>query len=109
MPLKYYCPKCNKRYVDWGAEKLDYKCPDCDGKALCRVGAQPESEAAAPSLSKAVPKRKTKAKEKSVVPTDIPLEVGASSGLDDAPAALDDDDNDADNNLEDSLAIDDDD
>lgn len=64
MPLKYYCPKCSKRYVDWGAEKLAFKCPDCDGETLYRVGTQPEGEDGKPSLSKTAAKRKTKAKAK---------------------------------------------
>ena len=64
MPLKYYCPKCSKRFVDWGAEKLAFKCPDCDGETLYRVGTQPEGEDGKPSLSKTAAKRKTKAKAK---------------------------------------------
>lgn len=67
MPLKYFCPKCDKRYVDWGAEKLDFKCPDCKDQALQRVGAPPEGAAAAPSLSKSAAKRKAKPKAKTVV------------------------------------------
>lgn len=38
MPLKYHCPKCGKRFVEWGAEKLGFKCPDCDDQELVRVG-----------------------------------------------------------------------
>lgn len=27
MPVKYTCPKCNRRFTEWGAEKFGYKCP----------------------------------------------------------------------------------
>jgi len=27
MPIKYECPKCGRRFADWGAEKLGFKCP----------------------------------------------------------------------------------
>ena len=30
MPVKYQCPKCNRRFADWGAEKLSYQCPHDD-------------------------------------------------------------------------------
>jgi len=39
MPVKFQCPKCQKRFVEWGAAKTDFKCPDCDGEELVRVGA----------------------------------------------------------------------
>ena len=63
MPLKYYCPQCSKRYIDWGAEKLEYKCPDCEGETLYRVGTLPEGVDGA-SLAKRPAKRKAKAKTK---------------------------------------------
>ncbi len=28
MTGQYYCTKCNRKFVDWGAEKLDYKRPN---------------------------------------------------------------------------------
>ena len=37
MPVKYYCPKCAKRYVEWGAEKLKFECPACANEELLRV------------------------------------------------------------------------
>lgn len=64
MPLKYYCPKCEKRFIDWGAEKLGFKCPTCTGETLFRVGTHPEGEDGAPSLSKGAAKRKLKPKVK---------------------------------------------
>lgn len=64
MPLKYYCPKCEKRFIDWGAEKLNFKCPTCADETLFRVGTHPDGEDGAPSLSKAAAKRKVKPKAK---------------------------------------------
>lgn len=39
MAIKYQCPKCGRRFVDWGAEKLGFMCPDDEGVELVRVGA----------------------------------------------------------------------
>ena len=60
MPIKYFCPKCSKRFVDWGAEKLNFKCPVCIEEDLLRVGGSDElhTPSKKPSL-----KRKTKAKK----------------------------------------------
>ena len=30
MPVKYQCPKCNRRFAEWGAEKLGFTCPNDD-------------------------------------------------------------------------------
>ena len=27
MPVKYQCPKCGRRFAEWGAEKLGFTCP----------------------------------------------------------------------------------
>lgn len=27
MAVKYECPKCNRRFTEWGAEKFKFKCP----------------------------------------------------------------------------------
>lgn len=37
MAVKYQCPKCDRRFLDWGAEKLGFKCPTCS-EDLLRVG-----------------------------------------------------------------------
>lgn len=37
MAVKYQCPKCDRRFVEWGAQKLEFKCPN-DGEDLLRVG-----------------------------------------------------------------------
>lgn len=51
MPIKYYCRKCEKRYVEWGAEKLSFLCPTCEGEQLVRVGGgTPGKSTAKPSL-----------------------------------------------------------
>ena len=55
MTIKYHCRKCGKRFVDWGAEKLGYKCPDCGDEDLVRIGAAEDRAVKRPSL-----KRKTK-------------------------------------------------
>jgi DNA-directed RNA polymerase subunit RPC12/RpoP len=72
MPIKYHCPKCGKRYVDWGAEKVGYRCPDCDDEELVRMG-QPTgsnaSRAAAPTL------RRKKKKKAAPPPVAVPEEV----------------------------------
>tara|TARA_R110001592_G_scaffold267474_1_gene533545 strand:+ start:136 stop:453 length:318 start_codon:yes stop_codon:yes gene_type:complete len=105
MPLKYYCPKCSKRFVDWGAEKLGFKCPDCDGETLYRVGTQPEGEERAPTLSKR-PAKKAAAK-KAVAPKPKKEIVDLEPDSDDDIVIGDGDDDD--DVLKDSLAIEEDD
>lgn len=63
MAVKYHCKKCGKRFIDWGAEKLGFKCPD-DGDELVRAGASDEKAAKRPAL---------KRRAKKAVPA-IPLE-----------------------------------
>lgn len=53
MPVKYHCPQCERRFIDWGAEKLNYICPDCTGTRLMRVGGSPDDPPSKrPSLRK---------------------------------------------------------
>jgi len=54
MAVKYHCRKCGKRFVDWGAEELGYKCPDCDGEELIRVGSPDDKVVKRPSLKRKV-------------------------------------------------------
>ena len=89
MPLKYYCPKCSKRYIEWGAEKLAFKCPDCEGTTLYRVGTLPEGEDGKPSLSKTAAKRKAKAKAKPKAKAKAKAK--AKVKVDTAPIETDDD------------------
>ncbi len=56
MAVKYRCPKCEKRFIQWGAEKLKFKCPECKDEALVPLGSnEPGGAAVRPSL-----KRRTK-------------------------------------------------
>ena len=57
MAVKYHCPKCDKRYVEWGAKKLDFQCPDCEEEKLVQIGS---------GNSGAKPKAKAKAKKASL-------------------------------------------
>ena len=62
MAVKYTCPKCNRRFADWGAKKLNFKCPHDEScppgtegemTALLRVGASTDDVAAAkPTLKR---------------------------------------------------------
>ena len=52
MAVKYFCPKCGLRFVDWGAEKLGFKCPACPEQELIRVGANEGPSLAAPRLTR---------------------------------------------------------
>ncbi len=52
MAVKYFCPKCERRFVDWGAEKLGFKCPSCPDEELIRVGAKEGQSLAAPRLTR---------------------------------------------------------
>lgn len=52
MPVKYHCPKCGRRFVDWGAEKLGFKCPDCEGEELVRAGVSEDRPAKRASLKR---------------------------------------------------------
>ena len=112
MPLKYYCLKCDKRFVDWGAEKLGFKCPDCEGQPLYRVGTHPDGEGA-PSLSKSAAKRKAKPRVKVAVEEgEFDEEFSGAAVVGDVDESLDADvslDEDEDTDIiGDSLAIDDD-
>ena len=84
MAVKYYCPKCGRRFVDWGAEKLGYKCPGdaCDGEVLILPGSESGDTAEVAHKAKRAKKRKA------ILPAvssdiDIPeLEEGFSEDVD---------------------------
>ena len=84
MAVKYHCPKCEKRYVEWGAEKLGFKCPECDGEALLLVGQadakpapkKPKLKRKSKSKSKAKSKAKAKAKAKAKVEDEAKASLG---------------------------------
>ena len=63
MAIKYHCKKCERRFIDWGAEKLDFKCPDCEGEELVRTSLANGKPAKKPSLKRR-PKKKRAAKKK---------------------------------------------
>jgi hypothetical protein len=73
MPVKYHCPSCGRRFTDWGAEKLGFKCPpDCEG-TLIRVGAQSEEPV----------KRATLKRRKKVEKADVPVFAGFDDDAED--------------------------
>ncbi|MFP4499516.1 MAG: hypothetical protein ACLFTT_00820 [Candidatus Hydrogenedentota bacterium] len=85
MPVKYECPKCGRRFAEWGAEKLGFKCPHderCPASALgedirlTRVGTPEKTSQPAPSLRrqpKAPPAPEAEAREEPD-PDDEPVE-----------------------------------
>ena len=60
MPIKYECPKCGRRFTEWGAEKVGFKCPKdqwCtkehpDDVELLRVGSSEEGPSRRPTLKR---------------------------------------------------------
>lgn len=52
MAIKYQCPKCKSRYVEWGAEKLGFNCPHCEDQKLVRAGASGLLGDSAPTLKR---------------------------------------------------------
>ncbi|MCH7959764.1 MAG: hypothetical protein IID08_06520 [Candidatus Hydrogenedentes bacterium] len=86
MAVKYTCPKCNKRFIDWGAKKLDFKCPDCKDEALVLVGHESSQSRSAkrPSL-----KRTTRSSVKKPPPAPVPVvEEALDADITDAPLDL---------------------
>lgn len=59
MAVKYTCKECEKKFIDWGAEKLGFKCPDCEDSPLELIDFQPAAKAKA----KKKPALKRKAKK----------------------------------------------
>ncbi|MEA3364907.1 MAG: hypothetical protein U9Q79_04630 [Candidatus Hydrogenedentes bacterium] len=60
MPVKYECPKCGRRFTEWGAEKVGFKCPKDewstkdhpDDVELVRVGSSEEGLLRRPTLKR---------------------------------------------------------
>ncbi len=60
MPVKYECPKCGRRFTEWGAEKVGFKCPKdqwCtkehpEDVELVRVGSSDEGFSRRPTLKR---------------------------------------------------------
>ncbi|MBI5090819.1 MAG: hypothetical protein HZB26_00060 [Candidatus Hydrogenedentes bacterium] len=70
MPVKYQCPKCHRRFTEWGAEKVGFKCPhdawcpkDAAGEIeLVRGGLIDEKPVKKPAVKRA-PKKLTAVEE----------------------------------------------
>ena len=75
MAVKYSCAQCERKFIDWGAEKLGFQCPDCDGAELKPITFEPAAKAKKkPTLKRAAPKK-----------------VSKEDLVEDAPSASDDD------------------
>lgn len=61
MADKYICTKCGRKYVDWGAKKLDFKCPTegCAENLLVLLGSSEASLLEISAKSKATKRRQT--------------------------------------------------
>ena len=83
MAVKFQCPKCGKKYIDWGADKLGFQCPDCK-EELLEIGMEVESTAnSKPSLKrKKSPATKKKAAAKKKAVASGGNAAGAEGGLD---------------------------
>ncbi len=99
MAVKYECPSCGKRFVEWGAEKLGFRCPHCENEELVKIGGQgTQRSSAKPTL-----RRRAKLHERGE-----PADNGDSSEIEDDETELDDEDDAADE-LPDDFDDDDDD
>ncbi|HNY86575.1 MAG TPA: hypothetical protein P5141_02220 [Candidatus Hydrogenedentes bacterium] len=60
MPIKYYCPKCHRRFLEWGAEKLSHTCPnpECGSESLVLMESTTLEAPEKPKLKK-VKRKKT--------------------------------------------------
>ncbi|MBI4556252.1 MAG: hypothetical protein HY706_01595 [Candidatus Hydrogenedentes bacterium] len=92
MPVKYHCPKCNKRFVEWGAEKLGFKCPDCKNEELVRVGVAEDRPMKRPTLKrgtrKAAPIAPVVEEDEALVPDTEVLEEEEEVTVEEEPAAF---------------------
>ena len=58
MAAKYICTKCNRKFVDWGAEKMGFQCPDCEESPLELVNFEPVAKVKSkPTLKRAAAPR----------------------------------------------------
>jgi len=62
MAVKYRCTKCERKFVDWGVEKVKAgeACEDCTGEHLEQIGFDPNATPVKkkPALKRARPKKK---------------------------------------------------
>lgn len=70
MAVKYRCSKCDRKFVDWGAEKVKSKgaCDECQGEHLELIGFD-----AAASAPKKKPTLKRKRAKKAPEPAPTPI------------------------------------
>lgn len=68
VAVKYYCPLCGRRFVEWGAEKMEFKCPTdvCKGGTLIPVGSSADELDDKPEL------KRTKKRKAAAAPTPPP-------------------------------------
>ncbi len=54
MPIKYYCPKCHRKFLEWGAKKMSFSCPnaECAAESLHIVDATTLEAPEKPKLKK---------------------------------------------------------
>ena len=82
MTIKYFCPKCHKCFVEWGAKKTGFKCLACNGEDLKLLDA-------AELLQSANKTKLKKGAPKIHQPVPIGDAFNAAAGISDAP--MDDD------------------
>lgn len=86
MPVKYHCAKCGRRFVDWGAEKLGFKCPDCGDQELVRIGVSDDRPSRRASLKrgsrKAVVAAPVELDDELAAADGVPLEVDEEAVVD---------------------------
>ena len=88
MAIKYECPRCGRRFVEWGAERFGFRCPQCQDEELIRLGGTREPVESAPSL-----RRKPKAQQTDDLPDELP---DLEDDAEDSAGADGDDDADGD-------------
>ena len=100
MPVKYECSKCGRRFTEWGAEKVGFKCPKDqwspadhpDDLELVRVGTSDEGFSRRPTLKRAPRKLAPKKTPKVQLNEDEALVPDIDEmGADDESDASDDD------------------
>ena len=79
MAIKYYCPKCRRRFIEWGAEKSGFKCPGetCDGESLVLIDSTTLEATEKPKLKRV--------KRKKVPPVAISDEFDIDEGMVEVP------------------------
>jgi len=106
MPVKYQCVKCSRRFADWGAEKMGFRCPKdekCPPDALgadyelIRVGSV-ETEAPVPA-----PTLKRRPKKEVIGTSTFDDDAVVDVAVDDEPFDRDDSDEEEESEEEETL------